>query len=298
MFHGKTKKIRKQCIPSSFPPLQHQAGVNDVSIHPSGKLALSVAKDRKLITWNLVKGRTAYITNLHEVADLVQWSPAGTRYAVGLHRRVDVYDTASAAVIATVEVKGRTNAVAFLDEDTLAVAADMPDIVFYDAKEKEEVARIKAHETRVRCLKLVREEGDVFLVTASNDGLLKVWRSEGAEAASDLEFSEVGRHNTKCRITCLAVHKVPEVKAEPLSKKALKKKASEALKELQGEEGEGDKKKKKKKVTLFAPEVKVEREEEEEAEATSKKPKLVVEMEDSSADGKKRGKKRKRKTST
>lgn len=38
--------------------------VNCISIHPTGKLALSVSKDMTLRTWNLIKGRSAYVTNL------------------------------------------------------------------------------------------------------------------------------------------------------------------------------------------------------------------------------------------
>ena len=72
--------------------MKHSNGVNDVSIHPSGKLALSVGRDRKLITWNLIKGRSAYVTNVKEIADFVQWSPEGTHYVVGFHKRVDVYE--------------------------------------------------------------------------------------------------------------------------------------------------------------------------------------------------------------
>lgn len=37
--------------------------VSFLACHPSGKLALSVGKDRTLRTWNLVKGRPAYTTN-------------------------------------------------------------------------------------------------------------------------------------------------------------------------------------------------------------------------------------------
>ena len=35
-----------------------------LAVHPSGKLALSVSKDKSLRTWNLIKGRKAYITNI------------------------------------------------------------------------------------------------------------------------------------------------------------------------------------------------------------------------------------------
>lgn len=38
--------------------------VNCISIHPSGKMALSVSKDKTLRTWNLIKGRSAYVTNM------------------------------------------------------------------------------------------------------------------------------------------------------------------------------------------------------------------------------------------
>ena len=40
--------------------------MNSVSVHPSGKLALTVGADRSLHTWNLVTGRSAYITNIKQ----------------------------------------------------------------------------------------------------------------------------------------------------------------------------------------------------------------------------------------
>lgn len=40
--------------------------MNFVSVHPTGKLALTVGKDRSLRTWNLITGRSAFITNLHQ----------------------------------------------------------------------------------------------------------------------------------------------------------------------------------------------------------------------------------------
>jgi hypothetical protein len=43
-------------------------------------LAFTAAKDRKLITWNLVKGRPAFITNLKGIAEFLVCSPDGARY--------------------------------------------------------------------------------------------------------------------------------------------------------------------------------------------------------------------------
>lgn len=36
--------------------------MNDLAVHPSGKLALSVGHDRTLRIWNLMAGRCAFIT--------------------------------------------------------------------------------------------------------------------------------------------------------------------------------------------------------------------------------------------
>lgn len=38
--------------------------MNGLSVHPSGKLALTVSRDKTLKTWNLIEGKCAYTTNL------------------------------------------------------------------------------------------------------------------------------------------------------------------------------------------------------------------------------------------
>lgn len=40
--------------------LNIRLGINSVSIHPSGKLALSCSRDRTMRLWNLVNGRAAF----------------------------------------------------------------------------------------------------------------------------------------------------------------------------------------------------------------------------------------------
>ena len=52
-----------QCEKSLFG---HKGAINSLAIHPSGKLALSVGNDKTLHTWDLMKGRKAYVTNLKE----------------------------------------------------------------------------------------------------------------------------------------------------------------------------------------------------------------------------------------
>lgn len=86
-----------------------------ISIHPSGKLALTVGKDRAMKTWNLIKGRTAYVTNIKAVADAVMWTPDGNSYAVATNNVVNVYEVKSAGITYTVDLKRRVNFITFLN---------------------------------------------------------------------------------------------------------------------------------------------------------------------------------------
>lgn len=135
---------------------KHSGGVTCLSIHPSGKMALSVGKDHKLITWNLIKGRSAYVTNVKEVSDLVRWSPDGERYLVAFRGRVDVYRTDTAKVENAIRLdgtsgNGRANEIAFLDRDTAVVAGDFPEVEIHCLEGKRLLHKFAAHEKRVRC---------------------------------------------------------------------------------------------------------------------------------------------------
>ena len=84
---------------------KHSAGVTALALHPSGKLAFSAAKDKKMITWNLVKARPAFISNIKGIAEMIVVSPDGTRYAVGLHRKIDIYSIENAGIEYSIDLK-------------------------------------------------------------------------------------------------------------------------------------------------------------------------------------------------
>ncbi|KAF2809916.1 WD40 repeat-like protein [Mytilinidion resinicola] len=87
-------------------PGEVPAGVNDIAVHPSLKLMLSVGKGEKCMRlWNLVTGKKAGVLNFSR--DLlaaagegrwdtgegrkVEWDPAGEEYVVGFERGVVVF---------------------------------------------------------------------------------------------------------------------------------------------------------------------------------------------------------------
>ena len=55
----------------------HKGAVHGLAIHPSGRAALSVAADSKLMLWNLTTGKCNYTSALPEPARLIGWTPDG-----------------------------------------------------------------------------------------------------------------------------------------------------------------------------------------------------------------------------
>uniref|UniRef100_A0A3B5A7U1 PAK1 interacting protein 1 n=1 Tax=Stegastes partitus TaxID=144197 RepID=A0A3B5A7U1_9TELE len=80
----------------------HKGHVTSMSVHPSGKLALSVGTDKTLRTWNLITGRSAFIKNIKQNAHIVRWSPDGDKYVVVVNDNVNIYDLQTASVTGTI----------------------------------------------------------------------------------------------------------------------------------------------------------------------------------------------------
>ncbi|CAM4723737.1 unnamed protein product [Leuciscus chuanchicus] len=195
----------------------HKGHVTSLSVHPSGKLALSVGTDKTLRTWNLIEGRSAFIKNIKQTAEIVLWSPDGDQYAVVMNNRVDIYDVKSATIIGTIAFPKRISCLKFLKNTLLAVGGDDESVCIYDVTSQKCVFEFKAHENRVKAIESFMKNDFCVLVTASNDGFIKLWKLnlEKLETASLL-----GQVNTTARLTCLSVWKPGEAKETTVEQSA------------------------------------------------------------------------------
>ena len=103
----------------------HDGAVDGLSIHPTGKLALSVGRDRTLHVWNMIKGRKAYATRLpksRSPARLVKWVPTGDAYAVALDDNLFIYETASGRLLRKIEIKAQIHSMAFFSDGSKVVS--------------------------------------------------------------------------------------------------------------------------------------------------------------------------------
>lgn len=183
----------------------HKKAVNAISVHPSGKLLLSVSKDRTLRTWNLIKGRSAYVTNIKKEAEFVHWSPGGTLFLVGSGNTVDIYSVETASVVHTIEFQRRVCTARFVTENLCVVGGEGNSIEIHDIEKKCLVQKFEAHSNRVKALQVSQgpEENLKWLVSTSSDGFIKIFQI-------DLDYLEkqpmnIAEVNTTCRPTCIAV---------------------------------------------------------------------------------------------
>nr|XP_012609034.1 p21-activated protein kinase-interacting protein 1 isoform X1 [Microcebus murinus] len=190
----------------------HKGHVTFLSIHPSGKLALSVGTDKTLRTWNLVEGRSAFIKNIKQNAHIVEWSPRGEKYIVVILNKIDIYQLNTASISGTITNEKRISSVTFLSDSVLAVAGDEEAVRFFDCDSLVCLSEFKAHENRVKDIFSFEISEHHVIVTASSDGFIKMWKLKQDKKVPPSLLCEV---NTNARLTCLGVwlDKVPDMKA-------------------------------------------------------------------------------------
>ncbi|XP_045860070.1 p21-activated protein kinase-interacting protein 1 [Meles meles] len=220
----------------------HKGHVTFLSIHPSGKLALSVGTDKTLRTWNLVEGRSAFIKNIKQNAHIVEWSPRGEKYIVVILNKIDVYQLDTASVSGTITNEKRISSVTFLSESVLAVAGDEEVVRFFDCDSLMCLCEFKAHENRVKDMFSFEVPEHHVIVTASSDGFIKMWKLKQDKKVPPSLLCEV---KTNARLTCLGVwldrvtdtqESLPSAAEPSVSKKQSKINKKEASGVVQEEE--------------------------------------------------------------
>ncbi|XP_015173845.1 PREDICTED: p21-activated protein kinase-interacting protein 1-like [Polistes dominula] len=176
--------------------------VHTLAIHPTGKLALSTGADGILRTWNLVKGRQAYATNLvprlkSDAKDItvLKWSPNGEKYLLAANQQIDIFSVQLAGIDQEVQLDSKVVCVEFLKDDLIAVGLENGHIKFYDLEKLAYTLNILAHDIRIKCMAYK----DDLLVTASSNGEIKLWRF------TRNKVDMLQSINCGARITCLTL---------------------------------------------------------------------------------------------
>ncbi|XP_050329522.1 p21-activated protein kinase-interacting protein 1-like [Bactrocera neohumeralis] len=182
--------------------------VNQISCHPSGKLALSLGADRVLCTWNLVKGRVAYRTNLKSRStlgtqpDCLTWSPTGDYFTLCGFRAAEIWSIKSADALVSRKTKEKPICVCWVADELCLVGLESGKILWLEVTEEEGEEDEKqhfteAHDTRVKVMALHKDT----LITISSSGEMKAWQVNINKKNLKLMCTT----NIGCRPTCLSI---------------------------------------------------------------------------------------------
>lgn len=183
----------------------HKEGVVSIDAHPSGKILLSISKDHSMRTWNLIKGRCAYVTHIKSNAHLVKWSKTGDDFLLVANDEMVIYNR-EGNLRHDIKFERRVNSIEFLTDDMFVVATDSGRLEFIDLNKGILVMKFQAHQTRIKsmqCFKsdeLLSDGSTIKLATASSDGSVKVW---SVEVPLSKEPGELANVDIGARLTCM-----------------------------------------------------------------------------------------------
>lgn len=130
----------------------HKGSVNDLSIHPSGRVAISISSDRTLRLWNLMTARKASVLKLRGKVTLGQipyfckFDHSGEHFIVGLTTRLLIYKTRDTSVRKLFLLKKTLMCMEFLklgDMEYLILGENDGSLCFYDFKKMQEAGEAK-----------------------------------------------------------------------------------------------------------------------------------------------------------
>ncbi|KAJ8079558.1 Protein mak11 [Marasmius tenuissimus] len=207
----------------------HKARVNCVAVHPSGKVALSVGKDRALRMWDLMRGKGVASTKLGKEGEIVRWSTDGTRFVVLSGSTIDVYDTAMTLTHTTNHPSRLHDAKFTLCADgkteVLLIGAEDKNVSIYDVPTDQDhppqiIGKMVGHSNRIKAIETLsvsippRDENStppkstVIVSTVSSDGMIHVYDLAGlpADRKEVVELSPAAQYDTKgTRLTCVTL---------------------------------------------------------------------------------------------
>ncbi|THV02558.1 WD40 repeat-like protein [Dendrothele bispora CBS 962.96] len=257
----------------------HKARVNSVAVHPSGKVALSVGKDRTLRMWDLMRGKGVASTKLGKEGEVVRWSTDGSLFIVQTGSSIDIYNTAM-SLLHTINHPSRIQDITFCapvgsKEEILLVGAEDKKVSVYTVPSSVDqepdplnppkvIAEMIGHSSRIKAIQTLtialppsptsNRSSTTIMSSVSSDGKIHVYdlfdlsslvkEKDGSKTVTVVEIQPVAVYDTKgTRLTCLALAD-GEVTSIPVVARNGKRKRGQSededSSELDEDEGEED----------------------------------------------------------
>ncbi|PIN10688.1 WD40 repeat-containing protein [Handroanthus impetiginosus] len=195
----------------------HKKAINSLSVHPSGKLALTVGHDECLAMVNLVRGRRSFYCKLSKEASIVQFDGTGEKFFMVVDEKISVHESEDAKLIFELDNNKRVlcaapghNGILFTGgEDRNVTAWDTASGKVAYSIEDAHAARIKGIVVLSKSVDDLGEEDPYIVASASSDGVIRTWDVRMVNKGNPNPLAEA---NTKSRLTCLAGSSIKSLK--------------------------------------------------------------------------------------
>jgi protein MAK11 len=200
----------------------HTKRINDIDIHPSNRVAISISDDHSIRLWNLMSMKKAGILKLKDYnqnGQYIRWLGLNN-FVVGLTSKILVYDISLAKVCYEIDTPKRS-VIMHLEVDTIdgkdyvIVGLNDGSLFFYavdqmrltvdvDREYTEEDFKnllpeftLNGHSNRIKSFKYYKNKFAEYLVSCSSDGRIVCWDLKTKEKVCEYDTSE--------RLNCLTV---------------------------------------------------------------------------------------------
>lgn len=185
-----------------------------LAVHPTGKLLLTLGSDCSLQTWNLIKGRKAFVVNLNSKStdakslSFIKWCTDGEKFLLGGGNNVEIWNINIGGILKKFNYKSKVTCATWFDEKLIVIGHEDGKLRIVNF-ETEDTYEFNAFNNRVKCLEITKG----YLITASSSGLVKIW-SINTNSIDEDTLNEICSTSTGCRITCVCVVDGIKVKKE------------------------------------------------------------------------------------
>ncbi|CAA6669907.1 unnamed protein product [Spirodela intermedia] len=175
------------------------AGVGDLTVHPSGRLALTVGRGIRASPWSTSE------------ASVVRYSAGGgDLFFMAAEERISVHNSEDAREVAELVAEKKVLCVAPALNNVLITGGEGRDVTAWDITSGKVAYSIKeAHSARVKGLVVLGggNSGDAsggphLLASAATDGVIRVW--DARMVSGEKPPPHLTEAKTKSRLTCLA----------------------------------------------------------------------------------------------
>lgn len=194
------------------------SAINHLTVHSSGKMALTLGKDLVIRTWNLVKGRQVYATNLNskpslgKVCEYVEWSTDGKHFCLTGAKVAEIWSAETASCAKTISCQSKPNCISWIDDCTVIIGMEDGNLMIAGINKDEDVI-VKAYEKRVKAIKFLNGK----LVTVCSTGEVTMW-----SVTSDNELEKMCSIEIGCRPICISLIETSDTTDEAELKEEIK----------------------------------------------------------------------------